>query len=128
MSTKIKILLILILTNYGVSQNSSPDTVYGYFIGVNENGGHYFHNISTSMYLNNVILDGELTNYNACELFYGYNSNILSVDSLYFIPKRIGKTKVYLRNPNNPTLIADSVIVVISKGKKKLTLKIRRAP
>jgi len=126
MSTRLKILLTVLITGICYSQNLSTDTSYNFSMGVREYKGHYYHDIAVAMYYKNKIVDGDLTKYNAHELFFGYNPKILEVDSLYFIPLQVGETEVYLRNPYNPTKVADSISIVVSKQANKLILKTRR--
>ncbi|MGD0036469.1 MAG: hypothetical protein ABSC53_04160 [Bacteroidota bacterium] len=109
-------------------QQPSADTIYGYLIDINRSDSGYVHNILTSMYTGFTISDGELIDYDADELFFGYNKTIIRINNLYVIPIRVGVTKLFLRNPNNLNLISDSVTVSVFEKNGILELQAQRTP
>jgi hypothetical protein len=106
----------------------SNDTTYGYLIDIHQNESGYVHSISTSIYTGLAISEGELTEYDPYELFFGYDSTVVSIGNLYVVPKRVGVTKLYLRNPDNINLIADSINISVSQENNKYVLHTQRTP
>lgn len=104
------------------------DTTYGYFIDVHKADSGYAHAISTSMHYGVAVVDGELTDYDARILFYGYDSSIIQIGKLYVVPLKAGKTIVFLRNPDHLASVADSIEVEVTKVHNKYSLQTHRAP
>jgi hypothetical protein len=99
------------------------DTTYRYYPELYQNKNKYFLYVSAAMYTGNLMADGDLTNYNTSQLFFGYDTSIVIIKGNELIPKAIGHTSIYLRNPDDSTVTADSMSVKIFKSKGKLLIK-----
>jgi hypothetical protein len=115
-----------------INQKSVPqprtDTTYSYSMDIHKADSGYTAGISTSMYYGVTILDGELTGFDAGKLFFGYDSTIIQIGKVHVVPVKIGKTVVFLKNPDHLELVADSIEVEVTKVKNKYSLQTHRAP
>jgi len=106
----------------------NSDTTYGYYINIHQADSRFVHSISTSMSFGLTIADGEMINYDAHKLFFGYDSTIISIGNVSVLPLKVGKTMVYLKNPTHLESVADSIVVEVTKVKNKFLIQTRRAP
>jgi hypothetical protein len=107
---------------------SYSDTACTYSIEITPERGGYAHHISVEMSAGLFIRNGEITKYNPGDWFYGYDTSIIQFNERYIIPKSVGATVVYLSDPEDATVPADSVKIYITMAGGKLVLQTDRAP
>lgn len=131
----LKLLLLLMCVNLCAGQLKLPprknvqlpkpnfgDTSWTYSIRLNENNHVYFLSIDVALSTGNTISDGELNDYSPSQLFFGYDTSIVRLRGDHLVPKSIGHTAVFLRDPNDSTVIADSISISIIKRNGNLMI------
>ena len=109
------------------SQRVRTDTSYSYHIYFYTNYLGTVHGIYKSMRTGYTTSNNNISDYDQAKLFYGYDTTIIGFNKEHIVPFRVGRTKIYLRNPEKFETVADSVEVEVIQGKKNLYLQ-RRAP
>jgi hypothetical protein len=99
------------------------DTVYSYSIHVNRVNNRYYCGISVAMYTGVTIADGELSEFDSRELFFGYDSSVIEFKGNELIPRSVGKTCIYLRHPDKPETVADSLVIQVRRLYKRFIIE-----
>ena len=113
-------------TNRNLTQEQTGDTTYCFHLDINKTDSAFIYVVRCTTHIGLNEKTGEMRGFYPQSLFYGYDSTVVDFKGLNVIPRNEGRTKIYLRNPFNMKLTADSIIVFVTRFHKKLEISTQR--
>ena len=110
----------------GHSQEQKVDTTYSFCLDIQKAATGFIYVVSCTTHVGPNKMIGQMLNFYPQSLFYGYDSTVVNFKDLNVIPLSEGRTKIYLRNPIDMKLTADSIVVFVTKFNKKLEISVQR--